>query len=235
MKRIGTTIALALAAWLAPIAHADTVTSTETSVDLLSSTGAQIGLSSENKFPVTAMGPDGLPMDVAVGSSPYFGPVVFDDAGQITNWTLLLYQDGSIHVVPRGENGASIMLAMDFTQDNPDRPSSPGEVPIPEEYEYDPFALHPGLHDYCTASPNYYVTPELNADFRGACAGHDLCMERSQWFDYGYGWCNTALLLDLRAVCHSVYTGELEKHQQGCLDTADLYFAAVTLRHIKRI
>lgn len=228
-------IALALGVWHAPVAQADTLTSVATSVDLLSSTGARVGVSSDEQVPVTAVGPNGLPMEVVIGSSPLFGPVVYDAAGQPTNWVLQLFQDGSLHVVPRGTQTGPLTLATDFTQDNLDRPSSPGVVPIPEFYEFDPFALHPGYHDYCTASPNYYVTPEMNADFRGACAGHDMCMEQSDWFDYGYGWCNTALLLDMRAVCFSVYTDELEKHQQGCLDTADLYFSAVTLRHFKRI
>lgn len=194
-------IALTVGAWLVPGAQAEVATSVESSADLLSSTGASIGLSSNEMYPVTAIGPNGLPMNVTVGSSPYFGPMVFNAEGMPTNWVLQLFQDGTLHIVARGNDAGPLTLATDFTQDNPDRPSSTGIVPIPETYEFDPFALHPGYHDYCTASPNYYVTPELNADFRGACAGHDMCMEESDWFGYGYGWCNTALLLDMRAVC----------------------------------
>ncbi|QGU03245.1 hypothetical protein CKALI_12035 [Corynebacterium kalinowskii] len=234
MKRFGVLLAATLSLWLAPAAQAEPASSVETSADLLSSSGAGFGLSSDLRIPVTAFDPEGTVVPVLVGSSEYSGPTVFTQQGEPTKYFLELFQDGTLHLVARDQDGLAVKLAPDFTA-NTDRPSSTGTVPVPDDYVYDPFALHPGFHDYCTTSPNFYVTPELNADFRGACANHDMCMEDMLLFEYGYGWCNTALLLDIRDVCTSVYTGELERHRQGCLDTADVYYSAVTLAHWRNL
>lgn len=194
---------------------------------------AQIPGSSEHMYPVTAIDPAGRPQLMAVGSSDTHDLTVFTLQGEKTNWALQLFQDGTIHLVPREDK--ALTLADDLTATDPQGPSSTGIVPIPEQYIYDPFAFRKGLHDYCTSAPNFYVTPELNADFRGACANHDMCMEDVSWFESGVSWCNAALLLDMRAVCHSVYVSELEKHQQGCRDTAELYYNAVTLANWSKL
>lgn len=210
------------------------VLSAKSALESITELGAQLGLSSDQRIPFVAARPDGVLEHVELGSSPFFGPTIFTLDGAPTNWFAMLYQDGSIRLVPRNESPLALQLAPDLYQDN-GRPASLGTVPIPADYVYNPAARKPGYHDYCTASPNLYVTPELNADFRGACARHDICMEDAEIGGYGIGWCNTELLLDMRDVCSSVYVGELEKHRQGCFDTADLYFSAVTLRHVTRL
>ncbi|MEJ6014043.1 hypothetical protein WG936_09355 [Corynebacterium sp. H127] len=234
MRTVRWLVALGMVLFAQPAAADPLIESAETAIAELSYAGARAGLSSELRITATAEDALNNEVSVIVGSDPHNGPTVFTPDAEPTNHVLELYQDGTLRLVPRDQETTAVRLAPDFTADT-GRPSSPGTVPIPDFYEYDPSALHPGLHDYCTFSPNYYVTPELNADFRGACANHDLCMEESLFYGLGYGWCNIALRKDMQAVCTSVYQNELEYHRQGCLDTADLYYSAVTLRHINRL
>lgn len=48
---------------------------------------------------------------------------------------------------------------------------------IPSNYVYNTNHFRPTLHDYCTASPDAY----RDADFRGPCARHDMCIEGNLW------------------------------------------------------
>ena len=48
-----------------------------------------------------------------------------------------------------------------------------GGVEIPDGYIYNPKLG--SLHDYCTKSPDQFPAPGVNADFKGACAIHDMC------------------------------------------------------------
>lgn len=198
-------------------------------METLSSLIAAAAIGTTGLYPVAAIGPDGTQQVVAVGSTDS-GLTVHTLTGEATDLSLELYQDGTLRLVPRADEGKAIKLA----DADPTGPTSAGIVPIPEHYIYNPNAWRTGYHDYCTSSPDFYLTPDLSADFRGACANHDMCMEDLDYLDHGVGWCNAALLLDMRAVCHSVYVGELEKHQQGCRDTAELYYRAVTLANWER-
>ena len=106
-----------------------------------------------------------------------------------------------------------------------------GGVEVPDGYVYDP--SRGALHDYCTNSPDQFPAPGVNADFKGACAIHDMCYEK----DYGNAdamvACDTAFLKNLRTVCKAVYTSALDPRLSGCLNTADTYYKAVVAVHPK--
>ncbi|ALE04627.1 hypothetical protein AL755_03090 (plasmid) [Arthrobacter sp. ERGS1:01] len=50
-------------------------------------------------------------------------------------------------------------------------------VSIPSNYIYNPKMSPKELHDYCAWSPDSFG----NANFRGSCARHDLCLEKIMW------------------------------------------------------
>ena len=52
-----------------------------------------------------------------------------------------------------------------------------GGVEVPDGYIYNPKLG--SLHDYCTKSPDQFPAPGVNADFKGACAIHDMCYEKN--------------------------------------------------------
>ncbi|NNH71001.1 hypothetical protein HLB23_14200 [Nocardia uniformis] len=89
--------------------------------------------------------------------------------------------------------------------------ADPNPVPVPGNYE-------PGsgdLHDYCTSPmPNEY----LGADFKGACARHDQCMEKHR-DDQVYGDCHDDFESDLQAVCNWAFSSTLDYHRRKSCNT----------------
>ncbi|AKK04306.1 hypothetical protein CEPID_12420 [Corynebacterium epidermidicanis] len=211
-------------AWVAPA-------SALSSDDLLSSVGGYVGLSSDLHIPVLATTPHGQEL-VTVGSTPFLGPTIFAADRAATDYQLVLYQDMSLHLEPRNSMGGVVKLAEGFDADVP-RESSTGGVDVPYGYYIDELHPNPGFHDYCTSAPNYFTTPGLNADFRGACARHDMCMEDSLVLGLGVAGCNLDLWDDMTRVCMNVYKDD-ENYREPCLETADVYFTAVTLANIKK-
>ena len=95
-------------------------------------------------------------------------------------------------------------------------------VGIPSSYVYNPRLGT--LHDYCTHSPDQFPNPAgRNADFRGPCARHDLCLGGRT----ARPTCNARLRADMRTNCRHSY-GLLNPARRACYRTADLYWAAVT-------
>lgn len=98
-------------------------------------------------------------------------------------------------------------------------------VPIPSDYYYVPGAG--ARHDFCTMSPDYF--PSLigdNADFRGPCARHDMCMDRADANGTGYRPCHGPFRDDLNTVCKAAYSF-INPNLADCLSAAAVYHAAV--------
>ncbi|MDN6441644.1 MAG: phospholipase [Acidipropionibacterium jensenii] len=88
-------------------------------------------------------------------------------------------------------------------------------VTIPSNYIYDP--NRGSLHDYCTLSPDYLG----NADFRGACARHDICYEALKRGQKHHA-CNVAFKNNLYRVCNGLAYGVT-----ACKAAANVYYSAV--------
>lgn len=93
---------------------------------------------------------------------------------------------------------------------------------------------HSGRHDYCMHSPDEFPSPGTNAEFSGACARHDMCMDQKDVRGEPYGRCNNQLWSDMEAVCTKVYSGP-DPRRYGCRDARDGYWAAVTAFHLKKV
>ncbi|MEZ2190199.1 LGFP repeat-containing protein [Corynebacterium sp. CCM 9204] len=115
-----------------------------------------------------------------------------------------------------------------------------GGVSIPFNYDYwgciDEAKSweHYGRHDYCTHSPNQYPAIGQNAEFSGACARHDICMDRADRNGQGYWDCNERLYQDMEKVCSNVYTAVDPRHY-NCRDFRDAYWLAVTGTHLDNL
>jgi hypothetical protein len=99
-------------------------------------------------------------------------------------------------------------------------------ITIPSNYVYNPSGSHPTLHDYCTKSPDEFSAPGTNANFRGACARHDMCYQYHQKTRTG---CDNQLGSQLDQECTYTYTSWYDVRRGACRDTALIYWAAVTL------
>ena len=111
---------------------------------------------------------------------------------------------------------------LSFTSPTP--ASATTAVHVPSNYVYNPSNPPHGdktLHDYCTASPDQY----LWADFRGACARHDMC--------YDFGWrtrtgCDNTFQSNLHAECNATYPSWWQSPARvDCRATANVYYGAV--------
>lgn len=81
------------------------------------------------------------------------------------------------------------------------------------------------LHDYCTDSPDEFPNPfGKNADFRGPCARHDMCLEGKTTPP---STCHERLKNDLITNCKHTY-GRWNPVRANCIETAYIYWAAVT-------
>ncbi len=98
-------------------------------------------------------------------------------------------------------------------------------VTIPSNYSYHP---HRGpdiaLHDYCTASPDKFYTFGADADFRGPCARHDMCI---QYYQKRRSSCDSDLLARMKAECRYTYSHSWDPRHGACLSTAYVYWAVV--------
>lgn len=216
----------------AGIAQIFSLTSIDSAVTSSVALSGESGMSSDLRIPLAAETEHGLEQ-VVVGSMPFYGPVVLGLDGQVLNKQLVVYQDLSLHLVPRGSDVQSLKLADGFVN-QPEGPISDGGVEIPPGYVYSPTHVQPGYHDYCTLAPNYFTSPEISADFRGPCARHDICMEAEEFTEFGLTMCNIPLWLDLIAVCTNTYEAYPESRDR-CSDAGRLYYAAVTLANAKRL
>jgi hypothetical protein len=96
-------------------------------------------------------------------------------------------------------------------------------VGIPSNYVYNPRLGT--LHDYCTKSPDEFPNPVGgNANFRGPCARHDLCLEARRPSQ----GCNNALWSDMVSNCVDKYSW-FNPARQACINTAHVYWVAVTV------
>lgn len=93
-------------------------------------------------------------------------------------------------------------------------------VDVPPGYVYDP--SRGSLHDYCTFSPDQLG----GADFRGACARHDLCYEEVNRGVGSHHECNLRFRNDLGTVCDGQGAG-----RGACNAAADVYFRAVEAKN----
>ncbi|AGT06264.1 putative secreted protein [Corynebacterium glutamicum MB001] len=113
-----------------------------------------------------------------------------------------------------------------------------GGVTIPSHYDYwgcldksdrpDPDAY--GRHDYCTLSPDSYGPLGKKAEFSGACARHDLCMDAVDANGTGYAPCHPAFYTWMSTVCTTNYA-EDANFKKGCVNTAKAYYKAVQLKN----
>lgn len=104
-----------------------------------------------------------------------------------------------------------------------------GEVEIPDGYIYNPKLG--SLHDYCTKSPDQFPAPGVNADFKGACAIHDMCYEKNDGNASGMRNCDSNFRNNLITVCENVYTSGVDLRREKCIDVALVYYGAVVADH----
>ena len=87
------------------------------------------------------------------------------------------------------------------------------------------------LHDYCTKSPDQFPAPGVNADFKGACAIHDMCYEKNDGNASGMRNCDSNFRNNLITVCENVYTSGADPRRGKCIDVALVYYGAVVAAH----
>jgi len=104
-----------------------------------------------------------------------------------------------------------------------------GGVEIPDGYIYNPKLG--SLHDYCTKSPDQFPAPGVNADFKGACAIHDMCYEKNDGNSSGMRNCDSNFRNNLITVCENVYTSGVDLRREKCIDVALVYYGAVVADH----
>ena len=104
-----------------------------------------------------------------------------------------------------------------------------GGVEVPDGYIYNPKLG--SLHDYCTKSPDQFPAPGVNADFKGACAIHDMCYEKNDGNDSGMRNCDSNFRNNLITVCENVYTSGVDPRRGKCIDVALVYYEAVVAAH----
>ena len=104
-----------------------------------------------------------------------------------------------------------------------------GGVEIPDGYIYNPKLG--SLHDYCTKSPDQFPAPGVNADFKGACAIHDMCYEKNDGNASGMRNCDSNFRNNLITVCENVYTSGVDPRRGKCIDVALVYYEAVVVAH----
>jgi hypothetical protein len=96
-------------------------------------------------------------------------------------------------------------------------------VGVPSNYVYNPRLG--SLHDYCTKSPDEFPNPVgANANFRGPCARHDLCLGAR----ISSQTCNNRLWSDMVSNCQYTYS-IINPARQACINTAHVYWVAVTI------
>ena len=104
-----------------------------------------------------------------------------------------------------------------------------GGVEVPDGYIYNPKLG--SLHDYCTKSPDQFPAPGVNADFKGACAIHDMCYEKNDGNASGMRNCDSNFRNNLITVCENVYTSGVDPRRGKCIDVALVYYVAVVAAH----
>ena len=115
------------------------------------------------------------------------------------------------------------------TQDPNDIEEDRGGVEVPDGYIYNPKLG--SLHDYCTKSPDQFPAPGVNADFKGACAIHDMCYEKNDGNASGMRTCDSNFRNNLITVCENVYTSGVDLRREKCIDVALVYYGAVVADH----
>ena len=115
------------------------------------------------------------------------------------------------------------------TQDPNDIEEDRGGVEVPDGYIYNPKLG--SLHDYCTKSPDQFPAPGVNADFKGACAIHDMCYEKNDGNASGMRNCDSNFRNNLITVCENVYTSGVDLRREKCIDVALVYYGAVVADH----
>jgi len=115
------------------------------------------------------------------------------------------------------------------TQDPNDIEEDRGGVEVPDGYIYNPKLG--SLHDYCTKSPDQFPAPGVNADFKGACAIHDMCYEKNDGNASGMRNCDSNFRNNLITVCENVYTSGVDLRREKCIDVALVYYEAVVAAH----
>lgn len=104
-----------------------------------------------------------------------------------------------------------------------------GGVEVPDGYIYNPKLG--SLHDYCTKSPDQFPAPGVNADFKGACAIHDMCYGKNDGNASGMRNCDSNFRNNLITVCENVYTSGADPRRGKCIDVALVYYGAVVAAH----
>ena len=115
------------------------------------------------------------------------------------------------------------------TQDPNSIEEDRGGVEVPDGYIYNPKLG--SLHDYCTKSPDQFPAPGVNADFKGACAIHDMCYEKNDGNASGMRNCDSNFRNNLITVCENVYTSGVDPRRGKCIDVALVYYEAVVAAH----
>jgi Prokaryotic phospholipase A2 len=102
-------------------------------------------------------------------------------------------------------------------------------VGIPSNYVYNTKHARVELHDYCTLSPDEW----FNANFRGACAKHDMCIEGNLGKTKAVqktlrAGCDKGLATNLASSCTMAYTPGLKR--TTCTSVAATYYAVVSVK-----
>lgn len=141
---------------------------------------------------------------------------IVSPAGMDLNPKIVLPTDGSRPYVARRSVDEIIVVSENETAQSALAAQSENNgVYIPADYVYNPKLGR--LHDYCTDSPDYYGY----ADFRGACARHDMCYEAAKKSKHS---CNLIFRQNLLRVCKGL---NVETAIEGYPAVADDYFVIV--------
>jgi hypothetical protein len=125
--------------------------------------------------------------------------------------------------------GVFIAGAMTTTTAAPAEAARCCHITIPSNYVYNPSTTHQKtLHDYCSYSPDEFPAPGTNANFRGACARHDMCYQYHQKSQLG---CDNQLGSQLTQECTYTY-GTFDPRRGACKKTAAVYWAVVVVHTI---
>ncbi len=106
--------------------------------------------------------------------------------------------------------------------------ASARHITIPKNYKYHPHSgTNRTLHDYCTKSPDAYRPLGRDADFRGPCARHDMCIQYKQ---HKRSTCDAYLLANLKSECRYTYSHSYDPRRGACLSTAYTYWLVVRVK-----
>ncbi len=174
---------------------------------------------------------NGQPIEFTTAVDSEGEPIIVSPEGDDLGLKVVLHPATGIPTLAPRESGEDIIEYAEGESSFTFYASNRGGIEVPPGYIYNPNLAPTGRHDYCTHSPDQFPSPGLNADFSGACARHDMCMDRADAAGIGYAACNNELWSDMGTVCSNVYTAT-DPRRAGCEAFRGTYWTVVTGAHL---